>query len=54
MLQPSELLDFIFFADNRLKNNSTISNTNRTMHKLRARNKKNAIKATYRANSTSL
>ena len=26
MLQPSELLDFIFFADNRLKNNSTISN----------------------------
>ena len=25
-LQPSELLDFIFFADNRLKNNSTISN----------------------------
>jgi len=27
MLQPSELLDFIFFADNRLKNNSNISNS---------------------------
>jgi hypothetical protein len=28
-----------------MHNNTTISNTNRSMHKLRARNKKNAIKA---------